>query len=341
MPVVVLGAVVIRLRMSADVIAGTRFAVSPLMEIVVLLIQSRSARRRSNGHDWARSLNSALDSRLPLLSSLHHGYRGYVPDFITPQPAGHFDGVDDELHQVATAPTPCVAREMDTLFHGASWGQVSNTLPRALRTAVERGERTFAQQVAEELELLWRRVLVPHWPTLISQSERDIDQRAKLTARHGLGITLSSLHHAATFHDGTLALSGPFEAELDAAAPLVLVPSAITANGIFAVIDPTGTRGPFLTYPARRPRQPDRASGPLLSEVLGHTRLELLQNLARPHTTTELAHLHHLAPATISYHLTRLHRAGLLTRHRDRNRVFYQRSTNATQLLTEAAKPTG
>ncbi|MFJ8390403.1 ArsR/SmtB family transcription factor [Streptomyces sp. NPDC094438] len=68
--------------------------------------------------------------------------------------------------------------------------------------------------------------------------------------------------------------------------------------------------------------------------MLGHTRLELLQGLGRPRTTTEFASLHHLTPATISYHLTRLHRAGLLTRRRDRHRVFYQRSI-------KAAKPTG
>ncbi|MFD7019883.1 hypothetical protein [Streptomyces sp. NPDC059161] len=105
--------------MSADTLAGTRFAVSPLMEIGVLLTQSRSARWRNNSHDWARRLDRALDSRLPLLSSLHHGYRGYIPDFITPQPAGHLDGVDNELHQVATAPMSYVAREVETLFHGA------------------------------------------------------------------------------------------------------------------------------------------------------------------------------------------------------------------------------
>ncbi|MEU2871996.1 helix-turn-helix domain-containing protein [Streptomyces olivoreticuli] len=310
------------------------------MEIGVLLMHCRSGLRLSEGHDWTRSLDRALDGRLPLLSSLHHGYRGYLPDFITPQPTGHFDGVETELHQVATASTSCVAREMNTLLHGAPWGQVCNALPRNLRDTVELGEHSFAQRIAEELDLLWQRMLAPHWPTLISQSERDIGRRAELTARHGLTTTLGSLHRRVAFHDGVLALSGPFQTELEATAPLILVPSAVAVDGIAAGIDLSGARGPYLVYPAHRPRQADRTAGPPLSEVLGHTRLELLQGLGRPRSTTELAGLHHLTPATVSYHLTRLHRAGFLTRFRDGHRVLYQRSPQASRLLHEAG-PSG
>ncbi|MFJ8390404.1 hypothetical protein ACIQ9Q_39070 [Streptomyces sp. NPDC094438] len=125
--------------------------------------------------------------QLPLLSSLYYGYRGYYPDFITPQLAGHRDGVESELHQVATASNACVAREIDILLHGASWGQLSNALPRVLRDTIERGERTFAQRIAEEVESLWQHVLAPHWPTLISRSERDIGRRAEITARPRTG----------------------------------------------------------------------------------------------------------------------------------------------------------
>ncbi|MFG2827909.1 helix-turn-helix domain-containing protein [Streptomyces sp. NPDC048434] len=62
----------------------------------------------------------------------------------------------------------------------------------------------------------------------------------------------------------------------------------------------------------------------------------LLRSLDRPCTTTRLAAVHHLSPSTVSYHLTRLHRAGLLTRLGDGSNVRYQRTGEADRLLAHA-----
>jgi DNA-binding transcriptional ArsR family regulator len=55
--------------------------------------------------------------------------------------------------------------------------------------------------------------------------------------------------------------------------------------------------------------------------------------LVAPTTTTELARVLSASPATISQHLARLRRAGLVEAHRRGRRVHYRLSTNGEALL--------
>ncbi|WP_202034911.1 ArsR/SmtB family transcription factor [Streptomyces albus subsp. chlorinus] len=104
---------------------------------------------------------------------------------------------------------------------------------------------------------------------------------------------------------------------------------------------PRGQRPAFLVHPtgtgtaAALSEDADRS----LEGVIGPTRHALLAGLDVPRTTTELAALHHLSPPTVSYHLSLLHRAGLLTRTRARHRVYYQRTRPRAPLGT-TGRPT-
>jgi DNA-binding transcriptional ArsR family regulator len=113
----------------------------------------------------------------------------------------------------------------------------------------------------------------------------------------------------------------------------MFVPSCVEPT-ISAIVDPCHERGTVMHYRARPgvDRQADSASGPTAG-VMGRTRAALLASLDTARTTQELSRLHGRATATISYHLTRLHRAGLLTRRRSGLHVYYQRTPSAEALL--------
>lgn len=100
-------------------------------------------------------------------------------------------------------------------------------------------------------------------------------------------------------------------------------------------------RAPMLAYPAvPGPKSRSAADEPPAPapDLLGATRARLLADLDLPRTTLELGERHFLAVSTVSYHLGILHRSGLVTRVRDRNRVLYQHSSRAAALLPEPGR---
>jgi DNA-binding transcriptional ArsR family regulator len=119
---------------------------------------------------------------------------------------------------------------------------------------------------------------------------------------------------------------GRHSAEVSAGENLVLFPSPWAHSWLLSA-DPQGRRPVYLIYPT----SPSVASAPsgkadrARKTSVRPTRDVLLAGLDVPRTTTQLAASHHLSPSTVSYHLALLHRAGLITRVRERNSVYYQR----------------
>ncbi|MEV0678959.1 helix-turn-helix domain-containing protein [Actinosynnema sp. NPDC050436] len=301
----------IRIELSAPALASARFGLSPLMEIGTVLNQWQARR----GARWARS---ALDTVVRLDLRLLAGFlehRGYVPDFLNPLPAGYDADVQAELHAVATAAPEQVAAEV------AGWarGRLRPApRPRRVLDALERGEDRFAQQVADELDRFHADFLSPRWPAVHRRLEADVDRRARVAAREGLGAVLGGLDAATTWRDGALQVDRPFDREVRENTGLLLLPSTL-AGHVGVGVDPLGVRPVHLVYPATTADHD-------LAGVLGSTRDALLRDLTAPRTTTELARRHHLAPSTVSYHLSRLHRAGMVTRTRSGTVVRYRRA---------------
>jgi DNA-binding transcriptional ArsR family regulator len=70
--------------------------------------------------------------------------------------------------------------------------------------------------------------------------------------------------------------------------------------------------------------------------VVGDARAALLADLETARSTTELAARTGYAPGTVSYHLSALHRAKLVTKIRAGRYVLYQRTAQAAGLVEEA-----
>jgi DNA-binding transcriptional ArsR family regulator len=86
---------------------------------------------------------------------------------------------------------------------------------------------------------------------------------------------------------------------------------------------------PVLIYPVHR--QPDALPGSVeaghaaVAALIGATRAAVLDTIAARTaiTTTDLAHHLAISPASASEHTTVLREAGLISSHRDRNRMLH------------------
>jgi len=283
------------------------------------------------GVRWQSLATQVLtQQRLGLLAVVARGGPlGYSPDFLRPEPQGFHTSLDDALHQVVTIPPERIAYELSAAIGGRSWDSGSvHRPPRLLLQALERGEGYVAQRIADEMARFWRGALAPAWPGIRVRLEADISARASAIARHGLADTLNRLAPNLEWRDGSLTVylppDSPFRWTLDADA-VVLAPSVFTDRASFCAAEPPGApapRSPLIVYPAA-PADCLTPSGE--HQLIGATRAKVLAELSQPRSTTEVAQLVFLSPATVSYHLQVLHRAGLVTRTRRSRHVLYQR----------------
>ncbi|MFF0000858.1 helix-turn-helix domain-containing protein [Streptomyces avermitilis] len=268
----------------------------------------------------------------------------YTPDFMTPgSQAGQIPDLDAELHCVATTPADTVGRQMRRLFGTAPKDQCrGDEATVTLRRFLDRGEQHFAERIAQEMSDFWQHCLGTAWPRLRARATADIEHRAIASATTGLAAGLNSLHPTITYRSAALNLDDDRHAAITTSHPLSLFPSSMAATWLLSV-DPWDERGPYLIYPAEaHPDSPAHAHHPRdtpHADVIGHSRLTLLTDLHTSRTTTELAQRHYMSPSTVSYHLSRLLRAGLLTRTRSAHRVYYHRTQQADLLLNPADAP--
>ncbi|MFI9237565.1 winged helix-turn-helix domain-containing protein [Streptomyces sp. NPDC053079] len=280
-------------------------------------------------------------ARLPLLTALRRDIRGYTPDFMTPALEAECPDLEAELHHVATTPAHVVARQMERLAsvtHDTTHGGRGSELP-SFRQFLELGESAFAERVASELEDFWSIGLAPSARSLMAEAVADLECRGQTIARKGLGAALDALHPAIAYREGALRMRTPQEMGATSTCRISFFPSPLAVNWMVS-IDPWHERGIYLIYPTHRPDgRPPRAreepAGHPLADVVGRSRFDLLATLGSPRTTTELAALHRFGKSTISYHLSHLHRGGLVSRVRTGKEVYYQRTDTADRLLGE------
>ncbi|MEU1598042.1 winged helix-turn-helix domain-containing protein [Streptomyces sp. NPDC005708] len=323
----------IELTVDAAGLARSRFAVSPLHEVAATLLPWGVC-PGSDADPWVTRARRVLRrAGLPLLSELALDGGGYVPDFLSPHPSGPAPTVEEELERVRSTPPERVVGELEALRDGRPRsGLAGSELPPEVRRAMARGGGYVARQAAEELRRYWDLAFAPHWEDAKAALESEVDRCAGVLARRGAARLFNSLHPGIRWADGTLRIDSRFTVGL--AVPLVVVVPSLVAAGPGVSVDPVrdGQRPPMVAYPARdRPTAPTTSSAEL-ARLLGPTRAGLLAALARPASTAQLAARHFLSPATVSYHLGVLHRAGLVARARSGRAVLYRRTPEGSRL---------
>ncbi|MFF6834164.1 DUF5937 family protein [Streptomyces sp. NPDC012438] len=318
------------LSFSAADLAQTRFAVSPLWEVVtsfrVLAQRSDSAPHQR----WAaqvrpRIVRAGLDrGRLAALVPAH----GYLADFLNPTPAGPFPALGAELDAVRRTPAGQVREELRMLAADGGGGR--------LQPLYDDPEAVLPK-VAEEIETYWELALAPYWARIQKVLEADVFHRARQVAEHGSARVLGELHETVRWDDGTLRLVRRHCALTrdKTGSGLLLVPSVFVWPRVLTrSVHPDP---PQLAYPARGFgsvwESRTTASTDAVAAVLGRSRTLLLASLDTPASTTQLATHSGLSAAGVSQHLIALRNAGLVTAHRSGRSVLYARTSVADQLL--------
>lgn len=319
--------------MDADGLARSRFAVSPLHEVVATLLPFGLGPAPGADPWVARARRVLGRARLPLLAELALDGGGYVPDFLSPHPEGPSPSVEEELARVRGTPPGRVLEELAALRDGRpANGLAGAELPPETRRAMARGGASVARQAADELRRYWDLAFAPHWEAARAVLDAEVDRCAGVLARRGAAGLFNSLHPDIRWADGALRVESRFA--ICVTVPLVVVVPSLVAPRPAVAVDPVPPwqRPPLLAYPVReRPAVPAAPSAELAG-LLGTTRAGLLAALSRPASTAQLAARHFLSPATVSYHLGVLHRAGLVVRARHGRAVLYRRTTEGSRL---------
>jgi len=311
------------LRFGPEDLLRCRFALSPLWETTNAIRTLAEPQRHGYHLPWLRRVQPQLPrlELAPLLAVQPH--RGYTPDFLSPPPQSPLVTIDQELDRVRSTPADEVAVEL-----GRSLAQREGPPPAALR-ALLADPAAAPGRLSELLERCWQLLLAPWWERIRDLLDGDIAFRARRLADGGLERLFADLDPSIRFDGDTLAVSGRGEGFRDLAGEgLVLMPSAFVWPGVVLVLDPPWQ--PTLIYPARGIaglwQPPDTTPPAALGRLLGRTRAKLLLALAAPASTTILARRLGHSPSGISEHLSALRDAGLLTSHRVRHQVVYERT---------------
>lgn len=312
-----------KLAFTAGDLAQTRFAVSPMWEVVLSFRALAAPTVPALHRRWAEQVRprwqaAGLDrGRLAALIPP----KGYLADFLNPHPATSFPELSAEL--AAIRATPKEQYEVD-LAHlpdgGPCWSPDE------------------PNKVAAEIETYWELALAPYWARIRTVLEAEVFHRARQVAEHGAAHLLNDLHESVSWDDDTLRLVRRMCALHGAPTRggLVLVP---TVFGWPRVMTRTvAPDPPQLAYPARGigTLWEPAATGPAeaVAAVMGRSRATLLAELETPASTTDLAGRTGLSAAGVSQHLTALRDAGLVSAHRVGRSVLYARTAVADSLLS-------
>lgn len=296
-----------------------RFAVSPASEVLHAVRLAAAPGWHGALLPWSRPAQRRLATLgvSELVATLAPD--GYVPDFLSPPPAGPHTTLDEELDRVrATSPTQ-VATELDLTFPDGRHPPGLPADPAAARDLL-----------ATQLRRCWDTLLAPIWHRLRDLLEADIAHRSRQYAEGGAARVLSALSPAVRCGPAAVTVDSRHRSRviLDARG-LLLVPNVLGPPRPGVVVVPPWQ--PTLVYPARGAAslwEERPAGGPdPLAGVVGRTKARLLTALAADPAgagTGAVARFLGLSPGTVSAHLQALRAAGLVTAHRTGRTVRYQ-----------------
>jgi len=282
---------VLRVR---DDLPTVRFAVSPMWETQAAVQALADERGRSYHEPWllaVRSRAAGLDLA-PLLAVLPR--RGYVPDFLAPPPRVSRPGFQGQLAQIRATGPAQVAREL-----ARCRDTVDDEHYRRMLTFLLTNPERARDQLAARLHDVWASLVAPFWARIRTLLDRDIEERSRALAQHGLRRVLDELHPKIHWTKRGLSLAD--------------------RNGRTVK---AGERG-FLLMP----------SAYLWPHVAAITEEPWLPTIIYPATGIARLWQEPAAPPGVSHHLLALRDAGLASTIRHGHEVRYHRTDLGSALL--------
>jgi Helix-turn-helix domain len=332
----------VRFELGVEDLAWTRFSISPLGDTVRSLLAVSDPSYHALHLPWLRSVQPRLGGLdTGLLLALVGPTRGRerflsgpsraLADFLTPLPARFVPRFEDELAIVRATPPAIVRRDLLATH-------APDPVPDALAAVTRRGTRAVAalrDRICDELERYHEVALAPTWPDMRLVLEADTTYRARQLATGGARQLFADMHPNLRWRHGVLEIEEMISEHTvrGAGRGLQLMPSIFAVKPAPPLVP---EEPPALTYPSRGiatlwappPPRPTAA----VASLLGPARAQLLDMLAEPLPTIELARRLKVTPSAVSQHLKVLHDTGLLTRARDGRQVLYRRTSLGDQL---------
>jgi DNA-binding transcriptional ArsR family regulator len=318
---------VLELEFTARDVAHTRFAFSPLWEVVaaVRVLKGGGHPVHQPWADQAGARLGRLDWRL--LGDLVPVPTRRIPGFVAPPPATPLPDLDTELAVLRATPHEEVRRELDMIAE-----------VRTVHTAVLHDDPGAGlARLCEVVAQFWSLALEPFWPRIRTLLEGDVLHRARRLASGGAAALFADLDPNVTWADERLRVAHPHVSDRRGLSGrgLLLVPSVFVWPRVFSITSPGWQ--PTLRYPPRGIatlwERRTAAAPAALAAVLGGTRATLLSELDSPASTTDLARRTGLAIGGVSQHLTALRAAGLVAGHRTGRYVLYARTEVGESLI--------
>ncbi|GAA1161861.1 ArsR/SmtB family transcription factor [Nocardioides aquiterrae] len=317
----------------ADLLARSRFQVSPLAETVAALTVLSAP--DPPGVPWQRAFRAAhqeayaemIDGdpvRAALSGWLWRPRRGSVPgwmgDFLTPPPVGPGAPFDAELAQLDAWDDGRIRAEIRTMRPGVP-------LPAVL----ERGG--LRRATGEILTWVWTATVAADWPRRRRVLEADIVSRTARLATQGWAGVVPTLGRRMEWRGGGHLQINAYDLptrDLSDARELSFVP--VHGHGQWVAWDLPERFA--IVYPVTGAQA--GADGPAadgLSRLVGPNRARVLVLLDEPRSTTQLAAITGLPVGAVGNHLRVLLDAGAVVRRRSGREVLYWRTSLGDALV--------
>lgn len=325
---------VIEVEVDPAGLGRSRFAVSPLAEVTNALEVLVHPSRAPYARRWVAEVAQRLVwTDYDVLLAVTERATWYVPDFLAPIPPRPDVDIGEEAATVAATPAEQVRRELDLAF-GTDPGPPDDVA----RVVATRGPEGLAALLARQLMRFWECELAGLWPSMRAVLEDDVDQRVIAAGRAGFDTVVGGLHPDVRWDGGCITIASSTQVRCDGTCGVVFLPSVyLPRPAVWA--GPAGTA--MIGYPAtgrgrvwvREHEATRRARTGDGGDLLAGRWADLLSDLDVARSTSELAVRHGISASTASYHVRRLHGAGLVTRRRAGHRVLYQRTARAADTL--------
>lgn len=310
------------LRFSPDALHASRFAVSPLAEVLSELTRLRKALdRRATGprvEAFGRWLGSdAFANGLVRLVTATK----FLPDFVAVPPArGLNNRLRDELAEMCAVEdrearaTLAEAQRYAWASEGLGWADVAGITGRA----------------AEVFARCWARFVEPDWPRRRAILERDIRHRAGVIAVSGWRHVLDGMAPGVQWvgHDAIQFSTQTYTDRHIGSDGLVFVPHT-GMSGQWTCESPA--RIAFV-YPAKGALADHPAGNGGVARLLGQGRARVVAEVRKPATPSQLAAVLGVSLGTVSAHLAALRAAGVVTTRRSGRSVYYELTSAGEEL---------
>lgn len=316
----------VRFRFDREDLLRTRFAISPLIELVGAAYVVRMPRHFPEHRAWIAAVAPRLHGvDLELVFAAAPLGRRSWPNFNAPPPVSPHPPIEEELSRVAATDPAIVQADVRRAY--------PEGVPASAAVFVEEPEAALAALVSQ-LRAFWRAAIQPWWLPMSAFLESEISARARRLASRGGQAAFADLARGVSWDADTLTISPIAVASRDidlGGRGLLLVPS-VFAFGVWPRID--APWDPALTYQPPGigdlwTREDDDGA---LDVLIGRRRAAVLRSLDRPSSTLDLSRRTGWSPGGVSTHLGVLRANGLVARRRDGREVIYSRTATGDAL---------